>query len=574
MITVTLLRIFKSSVFAVAVVSIVSIAFFIGNGADAQNSSACVDSDNGNDYFTKGVVKDGSVPYAEYVDVCMPVSVANPEGNLLVEKSCKNFKADSEYYNCPNGCADGACLAESEIIECEGEDCPVEQKTKQKFTVYAGVEVYYKNSAFELTGEASDLETKLSDSLDMRWYQVSGPRGGKVVFSNAKCTIPSWVAYCKTSISATKDGVYKIRLKVTNPKKISSYDDIALVWDTEAPVLKEVKKIPSIGNDPNPTVIFSSTAINAVKSVYNRFGDITYGGACVGHGTSAKEGNNAIELVKLDDGTYDDCTIQVNDIAGNFSKVLKISKFTIDTQPPEAPVMNEPEDDITDSSYIIFGSKEVGTSVWLKNKEIVKHNSDTSWKYKVKLNIGENSFGIFTEDEAGNNSQKVIFNVEKQKPVCTAWTYSAWGKCDDNQQIRKIILASPKKCVGGKPVVSKDCKAEKSNPLCESYNYSAWSVCVNNKQTRTIESTLPDNCRGGESPLLSRECGKDFCDFVNYTSWSGCDKTTGKKTRKIESTVPAVCVPENPVLSADCNGCESYNYSVWSSCVNNTQTRT
>ncbi|MFA6424013.1 MAG: hypothetical protein WCV83_01715 [Candidatus Magasanikbacteria bacterium] len=459
------------------------------------------------------------------------------------------------------------------VAQTGSEEKPEELNDIKKITVYAGVEVYYKNSAFEVNGAASDPKTSLSDPLDMRWSQISGPVGGKVIFSQAKCTPSNWMGFCKTTISATKDGVYKIRLKATNIKKNSSYDDIALVWDTKAPILKEVKKIPVIGNDPNPIVTINVSVINSVKQVYNRFGYIIYGGACAGHDTSAKQGNNAIELLKLADGTYNDCTIQVQDMAGNLSNILKISKFTIDTQPPALPEMNQPEDDITDSSYIISGTKEAGTSVWLKNKEIVKHNDDTSWKYKVKLNSGENKFSIFTEDKADNNSHKVVFNVEKQKPVCTAWAYGTWGKCDDNQQIRKIVSASPWKCAGGKPVVSKDCKAEKNKPLCESYNYSVWSKCINNKQVRTIESTLPDNCRGGESPVLSQTCGKDVCDSVNYTTWSNCDKTTGKKIRKVESTVPAVCVVENPVLSTDCNGCESYNYSIWNICANNLQTR-
>ncbi|MDD5109863.1 MAG: hypothetical protein PHI63_01440 [Patescibacteria group bacterium] len=540
----------------------------------SMSSTSCTDTDGGKDYAVKGTVKEGAEQFTEYTDVCMPVSVANPQGHLLMERSCNGFRIQNEFYNCPNGCADGACLEEQPSIECEGEDCPVEPKAKQTFTVYAGVEVYYKNSAFEVTGEASDLSTGLSEPLDMRWLQVSGPRGGKVTFSNAKCLVPSFAAYCKTTISATKDGVYKIRLKVVNPKKISSSDDFALVWDTTAPVLKEVKKIPSIGSDPNPTVTFSSTAINAVSPVYNRYGDIIYGGACQGHGTSAKQGNNVIELLTLTDGTYDDCTIQVVDIAGNMSKVLKISKFTIDTLPPTPPVMDQPGDNITDPSYTITGTKEAGTSVWWGNKQIVKHNADTSWKYKVKLNIGENKFVIFTEDAADTNSEKVTLIVTLQKPVCTSWTYGGWGKCDDNQQTRRIFSASPRKCAGGEPVVSRDCKAEKNKPLCESYIYSAWGKCLNNKKIRAVESAFPADCRGGVGPELSGECGKEFCDFVNYTTWSSCDAATGKKTRQIESTSPEVCVVQNPVLSMDCNGCESYNYSAWSACVDYHQTRT
>jgi len=457
------------------------------------------------------------------------------------------------------------------LATAQSEDKPT---NGQAFTVYAGVEVYYKNSAFTVTGEASDPETNLSDTMDMRWLMQAGPYGGKIKFSNPQCLARNLAAYCKTSISANKDGVYKIRLKVTNPKNISVYDDIALVWDRKAPILKEVKKIPAIGNDPNPTLVFSSTPINAVNPVFNRFGDIIYSGACTGHSTSATQGNNSVELVTLADGTYNNCTIRVKDMAGNLSKALKISKFTIDTQPPTLSVTSGLEENTAEASYTISGTKKAGTAVKLGGKEIIKHNSDKNWKYKVKLNNGDNSFDLVAEDEAGNKSEKVVLNIELKKPACTSWTYGAWGKCDDNQQTRKIVSASPRGCAGGNPAVSKGCKVEKGKPLCESYNYSTWSKCVNNRQSRTIESTLPDNCRGGESPLTSRECGKDYCDFVNYTAWSECDNATGKKTRQIESISPAVCVPQNPELSKDCNACESYNYSTWSTCANNKQTRT
>ena len=95
---------------------------------------------------------------------------------------------------------------------------------------------------------------------------------------------------------------------------------------------------------------------------------------------SAKQGNNAIELVTLADGTYDDCAIQVVDMAGNFSKVLKISRFSINTQPPALPEINQPEDDVTDPSYTIFGTKETRLRCGWEQADC-KHNTDTSWKY-------------------------------------------------------------------------------------------------------------------------------------------------------------------------------------------------
>ena len=86
---------------------------------------------------------------------------------------------------CEYGCKDGACVAEPA-------EKPEELKDVQTFTVYAGVEVYYKNSIFEVNGAASDPGTSLSDPLDMRWSLVSYPPGGKIKFSNAKCLAPNW----------------------------------------------------------------------------------------------------------------------------------------------------------------------------------------------------------------------------------------------------------------------------------------------------------------------------------------------------------------------------------------------
>jgi len=163
-----------------------------------------------------------------------------------------------------------------------------------------------------------------------------------------------------------------------------------------------------------------------------------------------------------------------------------------------------------------------------------------------------------------------ILSQECGKTACDFVYYTAWSACNKTtgKRTRQVESTVPKVCVPEKPELEKDCNA------CESYNYSMWSECVNNKQTRTIESTFPADCSGGVAPVTSRECGKDACDFVYYTTWSACDKTTGQRTRQIESTAPKVCVPENPWLTKDCNACESYNYSMWSACVNNTQTRT
>ncbi|MFA5174799.1 MAG: hypothetical protein WC430_00005, partial [Patescibacteria group bacterium] len=164
-----------------------------------------------------------------------------------------------------------------------------------------------------------------------------------------------------------------------------------------------------------------------------------------------------------------------------------------------------------------------------------------------------------------------VKNRECGKTACDFTYYTAWSACDKStgQRTRQVESTAPAVCVVENPWLTKDCNA------CESYNYSMWSACVNNTQTRTIESTFPSDCSGGAQPLLSRECGKEFCDFTYYTTWSKCDKSTGQRTRQVESTIPAVCVVESPWLSKDCDLCESYNYSAWSVCdTNGVQHRT
>lgn len=129
---------------AVAIVSIVSLALFIGKGASAQNSSTCTDSDNTLDYYGMGpeqvsemndsskyirgsiisVVSDG---IQHNVDVC-------ETSNKVREHYCDR----GEYLayiilDCPNGCKDGACVkesAEEPTAECTDSDSGSDYFTK------------------------------------------------------------------------------------------------------------------------------------------------------------------------------------------------------------------------------------------------------------------------------------------------------------------------------------------------------------------------------------------------------------------------------------------------------------
>jgi hypothetical protein len=97
--------------------------------------------------------------------------------------------------------------------------------------------------------------------------------------------------------------------------------------DTTAPIISEITPVPSPTNDSTPDYTFNT----------DENGTITYGGSCDSTTTNATTGDNTITLNTLTDGTYSNCTIQIDDAAGNTSNLLDISEFTIDTTPASNP---------------------------------------------------------------------------------------------------------------------------------------------------------------------------------------------------------------------------------------------
>ena len=77
-------------------------------------STACTDSD-GTDYFIKGMVSDTGHPGAFHnYDRCI-------NRTKLMEYTCKNNAWYAIYYECPNGCAEGACIKDAVVNDTETE---------------------------------------------------------------------------------------------------------------------------------------------------------------------------------------------------------------------------------------------------------------------------------------------------------------------------------------------------------------------------------------------------------------------------------------------------------------------
>jgi hypothetical protein len=99
------------------------------------------------------------------------------------------------------------------------------------------------------------------------------------------------------------------------------------IQDNVAPELTDIT-IDSPTNDPTPDLTFNST----------EDGDLTYGGSCSSADDEASVGENTITLEAalggdLEDNAYDDCTLTIEDAAGNAS-IWDIQEFTVDTEPP------------------------------------------------------------------------------------------------------------------------------------------------------------------------------------------------------------------------------------------------
>ena len=89
----------------VMVVIVIALIYFIPKfSGDVVQSIPCVDSDGGKIYNVQGTVQKGVA--VQVTDYCI-------DGTQLREHYCSDnqFRAlEVEYYNCPNGCSNGACI--------------------------------------------------------------------------------------------------------------------------------------------------------------------------------------------------------------------------------------------------------------------------------------------------------------------------------------------------------------------------------------------------------------------------------------------------------------------------------
>ena len=117
-----------------------------------------------------------------------------------------------------------------------------------------------------------------------------------------------------------------------------------------------------------------------------------------------------VELA-LSDGDYLFEIVAIDEF-GNVS-LSNTNTITKDTSRPEKPTVNAPEGSIGSSFYILSGTKQANTSIWINNKLVVPINNQIFWEYKINLENGNNTLTIQSKDESipANYSDPVNTNI-------------------------------------------------------------------------------------------------------------------------------------------------------------------
>jgi hypothetical protein len=148
-----------------------------------------------------------------------------------------------------------------------------------------------------------------------------------VADTNTSCDVTrSFIAYQPMTLNSESYNGRYICYRAINGVGNTTYTLSNMISgiDTTPPNIQEITPIPNTTADTTPEYTFSSSEAWT----------IIYWGSCWSPSTNAIVGNNTITFNPMTTGTYNDCTIRVNDSAGNLSNILTISPFTIDTDMP------------------------------------------------------------------------------------------------------------------------------------------------------------------------------------------------------------------------------------------------
>jgi alpha-tubulin suppressor-like RCC1 family protein len=183
-----------------------------------------------------------------------------------------------------------------------------------------------KNALFTQTGAATD-----ANGMTYAWTQQSGPEGGTITFGSPNAL--------STTILASIEGTYAIRLTATDAAGNSASNDMTLIWDISAPTISIGAPSKTITNSGPVTYTVTYTGASSVSLAnghitLNKTGDANAAVNVTGTGTATR-------TVTLS-GTTGNGTLGISvfagtasDAAGNLSGAAGPSAaFTVDNVAP------------------------------------------------------------------------------------------------------------------------------------------------------------------------------------------------------------------------------------------------
>ena len=168
--------------------------------------------------------------------------------------------------------------------------------------------------------------------------------------------------------------------------------------------------MPAINAVISPTNI-GFQVVTGIKTAETASVIVTSTTAAIGSITYPTSTAWSVSVSNLQQGA-NTITAYAKDGAGNQSSGVSTT-IVYDTAPPSAPTVNSVASPTRNSSVTLSGTKETGTYLYVNGVKTASLYQETAWSHTVTLSEGNNALGIYTKDEAGNQSQSTSINVVK-----------------------------------------------------------------------------------------------------------------------------------------------------------------
>jgi len=280
----------------------------------------------------------------------------------------------------------------------------------QKPTVDAGDD---KIANTEFTQDATVEDTN-SGIASYSWEKVSGPDGGTITFGSPNSE--------DTTISADKDGVYTIRLIVTDNAGNSNYDEMQLTWDTTPPsfTINNGTEASPVKED---TINITINDVNAITvSKYGFSSDDT----CDSKDTYNNDFTSGTDFTIAGDHT-DYLCVMATDNAGNSGYQL-VGQLNTDNTAPTLTSVSIASDNSNDSSLAKVGdtvtltftaSESIQTPIVTiagNSAAVTQGTEQTQWTATYTMTDSDSdgvvSFTIDYKDIAGNDGEQVTITTD------------------------------------------------------------------------------------------------------------------------------------------------------------------